>query len=128
MTGPIQKAASVAREWMLPYPAIAVRQDRGGGLSMSALAAGCLIFTLVGSPAEERQAALLIDGIQTAGGDLARCELRVVVRDPEATPGEALRAGGATVVPLERNTVLDGYPLAERAVAAAQVERSAGPG
>ena len=95
---------------------------------MSALATGCLVFTLVGSPMEERQAAVLIDGIQEAGGELARCELRVVVKDPDETPGEALRARAAIVVTLERNTVLDGYPLAERALAAAQVEKSAGPG
>lgn len=94
---------------------------------MAALAQGCLVFMLVGSPAQERQAGLLIDGIQRSGGELARCELRVVVADPEQTPGDALRAKGATIVPLERNREVEAYPFGAKVLACAQVERTIGP-
>ncbi len=95
---------------------------------MAPLAAGCLVFMLVGSPAQERQAGLLIDSIKQAGGELGHCELQAVVSDPDATPGEELRARGATVVPLAQNPPVAAYPFADRVRACAQVERTAGPG
>lgn len=46
---------------------------------MTALAQGCLVFMLVASPAEERQANLLIESLRQVGGPLAECRHLVVL-------------------------------------------------
>lgn len=82
---------------------------------------------MVGSPAQERDAALAIDSLRTFGGrDAAEAPVYILLADPQSAPGALLEAKGARTLKVNVDARFRGYPFADKVSACAQAEALAG--
>jgi hypothetical protein len=64
------------------------------------MAAAAVIFSIVGSPAEERHVRFLIESLRAFGGELRDSPWLVFLPDPDAVPGACEGLAGVDLVPL----------------------------
>jgi hypothetical protein len=101
---------------MLPAPATAAANGHSK----------LLFLIMVGSRAQEQDAALLIDSIHAFGGPAAAsAPIYAVLSDPANAPGTLLKAKGARTIELSMDARFRNYPFGDKVWACAQVEELA---
>lgn len=77
---------------------------------------------MIGSPREEKEAAVLIDSLRTFGGEFARMPVVVVLSDPSRADGRTLAEKVQETATLKMDEDLRQFPFADKVYACAQVE------
>jgi hypothetical protein len=82
-----------------------------------------LVFVmLVSSPAEEKQANILINSIRDFGGRYSDCPVYVFVSDTFNAPCRSIKALNVTFIPLDVSDTLPDYPFLHKVMACARAE------
>jgi glyoxylase-like metal-dependent hydrolase (beta-lactamase superfamily II) len=100
---------------VLPLPAKRTGDNEASRPSLA-------FVTYVSAPYQENAAAMLIDSIRAHGGAYRDCPVYVVLTDEDNAPGTRLPRANVEILPLRLEVLIQGYPFAVKAYAAAKVE------
>jgi len=87
-----------------------------------------IFITKVRIPAGEAAARLLIESLQTFGGEMSGCPVWVFASDPQNEPCRDLAGGQVQVFPLAVPEALRQYPFGDKVLACARAEALAPAG
>ncbi len=82
-----------------------------------------IFLIMIASPAQERDANLLVDSIRAFAGSFREVPIYVVTADPARVPGTSLKGKVSRVIPLDMNERYRSFPFADKVYACAQIEQ-----
>ena len=83
-----------------------------------------LVFLImVVTPAQQREAEILIDSVRSFGGEFRQAPVYVVLSNPSSAPCRNLQTKGVQLLALEMNEAHRPYPFADKVYACSQMER-----
>jgi len=81
-----------------------------------------VFLIMIASPAQERDARLLVDSIREFGGSFNSVPIYLVTANPADVPGMSLKGKVTRIIPLEMNERHRSFPFSDKVYACAQIE------